>query len=267
MRRKTTIETNMIVFCLSLATLGVQAGTGNFQNEPLGPTDPASAMFTLSDIYTRLNTRAVVTKRTGGFAEPSAGPTSGTQYTLDEIMTLINNRPPVTKTGQTTVSMTGDDGTYQKGGGWPVPRFTILGGANYPEAATNCVLDNLTGLIWARDANLYGTTNWGSAIATVVNTFNSTSYGGYADWRLPNIRELLSLVNYKYSSPPISDASGTNKWTEALGPFRGVDPWEYWSSTTATDGGGYYVKMGVLNVNSANKSTYKYRVWPVRGPQ
>ena len=51
---------------------------------PAAPTDDNSAMYTLEDVYQRLNTGAEGTKRTGGFAEPAAGPAGGTGRTLDE---------------------------------------------------------------------------------------------------------------------------------------------------------------------------------------
>ena len=83
----------------------------------------------------------------------------------------------VPKTGQTTsLCDQDDDGALQKGVPWPNPRFTV-------GADTNVVTDNLTGLMWARNANLFGVVNWGTA----VTNCNNLNYGGYTDWRLPNI--------------------------------------------------------------------------------
>ena len=42
-------------------------------------------------------------------------------------------------------SGTGQDGELQMGVDWPDPRFTVSG---------DCVTDNLTGLMWAKNANL-----------------------------------------------------------------------------------------------------------------
>ena len=42
-------------------------------------------MYTLEDIYIRLDTGATGTKRTA-FSEPSSGPTAGTGHTLDDVM-------------------------------------------------------------------------------------------------------------------------------------------------------------------------------------
>jgi len=56
----------------------------------------------------------------------------------------------VPKTGQTTSYASNDDGVYQKGVASPNPRFTV----GVSGDATNCVTDNLTGLVWARNANI-----------------------------------------------------------------------------------------------------------------
>ncbi|MDQ6996814.1 MAG: hypothetical protein Q9M82_05050, partial [Mariprofundus sp.] len=54
-------------------------------DSPAAPTVAGSAMFTITDIYNRLNTGAAVTKRVGTFTEPSAGP-AATGNTLDQVM-------------------------------------------------------------------------------------------------------------------------------------------------------------------------------------
>ncbi|MEW6709863.1 MAG: DUF1566 domain-containing protein [Candidatus Riflebacteria bacterium] len=74
------------VIILSAASL-VMAGD---LNAPAGPTDSGSAMFTLEDLYNRLNTGAAGVKRSGPFAEPSASPGS-TMHNLNDIM----NKAPV----------------------------------------------------------------------------------------------------------------------------------------------------------------------------
>ena len=54
----------------------------------------------------------------------------------------------VPKTGQTTIYAAGDDGDLQKGIALPSPRFTDNGNGT--------VTDNLTGLIWLKNANCIG---------------------------------------------------------------------------------------------------------------
>jgi hypothetical protein len=55
------------------------------------------------------------------------------------------------------------------------------------------------------------------------------------DWRMPNLRELLSLAHFGVVLPVVPDTSGTGQWAEG-DPFSGLlfgDPTEtkYWSST------------------------------------
>ncbi len=53
---------------------------------PAAPTDPGSAMYTLEDIFNRLDSGATGSKRDGAFVEPGVGPVAGTGKTLDEVM-------------------------------------------------------------------------------------------------------------------------------------------------------------------------------------
>lgn len=55
-------------------------------DSPAPPEDPLSAMYTLEDLYQRLENGTPGEKRTGGFREPEAGPSVGTGHTVDEIM-------------------------------------------------------------------------------------------------------------------------------------------------------------------------------------
>ena len=65
------------------------------------------------------------------------------------------------KTGQTTCYATGDDGDLEKGVAWPNPRFTDNGNGT--------VTDNLTGLIWLKNANCAVRQKLGNAL-TAANT-------------------------------------------------------------------------------------------------
>jgi len=162
----------------------------------------------------------------------------------------------VSQTGQTNSDQTGDDGAFQKGVEWPNPRFTI-------QADTNCVLDNLTGLIWARNADMGSTMIWSNALAYC----ETLTYGGQNDWRLPNVKELLSLIDYRWHDPGICDTIGTSQGTNN-DPFVNVRAQWYWSSTTRADTpNAYFVYMSYGNVGNAVKTSYYGYVWPVRGGQ
>lgn len=55
-------------------------------DSPAAPSDPASAMYSVTDLYNRLDTGAAGSKRSAAFSEPSTGPTTSASRTLDEVM-------------------------------------------------------------------------------------------------------------------------------------------------------------------------------------
>lgn len=168
-----------------------------------------------------------------------------------------NTTAAVAKTGQTTSYRAGDDGYFTNGVAWPNPRFTV-------QANTNVVKDNLTGLMWARNANLPGgTRTWNDAIDYCANL----TYGGYDDWRLPNMKELESLIVYVWTYPALCNTAGTGQWTEN-DPFTGVQSATYCSSTTLADEAGYAWSLGpdTGGVSAGDKAVAR-SVWPVRGGQ
>ncbi len=177
----------------------------------------------------------------------------------------------VEKTGQTTSYATGDDGHLQKGVALPNPRFTDNGDGT--------VTDNLTGLIWLENADCAAATmDWEDALdfantlADGSVTHNSGDCGlsdlsAEGAWRLPNVRELQSLVHYGVTGPVVPNTAGTGKWT-AGDPFSGVQSSSYWSSTTRASHTGYAWIVFMTNGNvSLDFKTFSRRVWPVRGGQ
>jgi hypothetical protein len=260
MRSKTLLVGVGVVIGVLLSATGiVLAGS---LNPGVGPTAAGSQMYTLQQIYDRLNTGAAATKM-ATFTEPSSAPAS-TMKTLDDLYTLANERARVPKTGQTTSFAAGDDGALQKGVTWPNPRFT--------DNSNGTVIDNLTGLIWLTNANCFSAQVWATAL-TSANALASFACGltdgsVAGDWRLPNVREMQSLVHYGFFNPAVPNTAGTAKWTTAGDPFTGVQSGFYWSSTTYADGTsdawGVYLYYG--RVNNYDESGTGY-VWPVRGGQ
>ncbi|MEW6104350.1 MAG: DUF1566 domain-containing protein, partial [bacterium] len=152
------------------------------------------------------------------------------------------------KTGQTTSYATGDDGDLEKGVSWPDPRFTIGGNGT--------VTDNLTGLMWTRNANLAGARTWQGALDYVagMNTGANPNYG-YTDWRLPNRKELRSLIDYSKFNPALPSGH----------PFINVSSGVYWSSSSYAPNTGlaWIVPMYSGYFYAYYKSGSLY-VWPVR---
>jgi hypothetical protein len=171
------------------------------------------------------------------------------------IIAATNNLPPdgsisLPKTGQTTSYYTGDDGYLEKGVAWPTLRFTVSG---------DCVTDNLTGLMWAKNANLpNGTKTWQDSLDYIASMNSGAGLCGYHDWRLPNRKELRSLIDYSKYNPALPEGH----------PFTNVQSSDYWSSTTyasKTDNA-WYVNMWFGLVHYYYKGG-SYYVWPERAGQ
>ena len=169
------------------------------------------------------------------------------------------------RSGQTTTYADDDDGESKAGKPWPAIRFS----ANNDGSVT----DNLTGLVWSKDADLMrsrdplldtddlngdGAVTWIHAL-DYIKKLNSENYLGYNDWRLPTLNELVSLVN---QGEPDSSA-----WLNELAFFNAV-PHPYWSSTSGAGNAGtaWTVSMQGGHVNTAGKTGTRH-VWPVRGKQ
>ena len=196
-----------------------------------------------------------------GDLEPT-DPPGPTMKTLDEIYDKLEEMDgkieggscewaPVEKTGQTE-PWGRDDGYYQKGVPWPVPRFTT---------GTYVVTDNLTGLMWTKDASLTEK-YWPEAIDYCEGLMIWEPAGAHTilfdDWRLPNIKELQSLIDFSNSDPALPSGH----------PFTGVELHDYWSSTTYSD---YYSLSWIMNfakglVNTQSKTSNRL-IWVVRGGQ
>lgn len=164
---------------------------------------------------------------------------------------------PVPKTGQTTIKSAGDDGDFQKGIPWPNPRFT--------DNSDGTIRDNLTNLVWMKNANCWGTLNWSTALTKIQDLNGATATpatctgytGTHKDWRLPDVRELKSLIDLSHTNPALPTGH----------PFTGVQSYYYWSSTTNADGTSnawsvhLYYGYGYFDY----KTYYDHYVWPVRG--
>ncbi|WP_130472449.1 DUF1566 domain-containing protein, partial [Candidatus Magnetaquicoccus inordinatus] len=98
-------------------------------------------------------------------------------------------------------------------------RFTVTQGT---------VTDHLTGLVWLRQADCYPGSDW----TTALNQANNLSSGqcglsdgsGVGMWRLPNRKELSSLLDLGRENPALPNDH----------PFLNPQFTNYWTSTTAS---------------------------------
>lgn len=119
------------------------------------------------------------------------------------------------------------------------------------------VTDLHTGLMWQRcSLGLVGTNcdsgtlqayTWQGALKVA----NENSYFGYSDWRLPNIKELQSLVDLSCLNPAINENFFPNT------------AWLYWSGSPYDDGVAH-IAWNVNFYSGVNKATFKDDVLNVR---
>lgn len=148
---------------------------------------------------------------------------------------------------------TGQDGEFQAGVPFPSPRFV--------DNRDGTVTDRLTGLIWLKNANLFGEVTWDQALAKAREMASGgcglTDDSRQGDWRLPNVNELQSILDLSNASGPAITAGH---------PFVNLQAANYWSSTSvaAFPALAWYTALAVgppvfdLKVNLM-------RMWPVRG--
>jgi hypothetical protein len=193
-------------------------------------------------------------------------------------MCAINQRPKVVvvplfddytipRTGQSTCyandgsvvscSGTGQDGEYQSGEQFPEPRFT--------DHQNGTVTDRLTGLMWTKNANLpdgTGGFQWALDYVAGMNTGIYENYG-YTDWKVPNIRELMSLIDYGRYKPVLTTG---HPFTNVQGNFNNL---YYHTSTshTANYTHTYCISFYHADLKACNKAEgiNDIYLWPVRG--
>ena len=109
---------------------------------------------------------------------------------------------------------------------------TNYGVNNFIDNKNGTITDKATSLMWSQADSLKGM-DWATALKWVQKK-NKENYLGYSDWKLPDVKELQSIVDYTrspsasnsaaidpiFSSTSIVNEAGDKDW-----------PW-YWSSTT-----------------------------------
>jgi hypothetical protein len=181
----------------------------------------------------------------------------------------------------------GQDGNYTI----DPPSYTKLdaNGAVLADSAATwaMVKDNVTGLIWENktsDGSIHdgaktftwcdtdpatnggnqgtcgtGTGNAATDTTAFIKALNDVNFGGFSDWRMPNVKELATIVDLSRLYPAVNTA-----W------FSGTVSTSYWSSTILADvdysGNAWFVSFRSGSVNS-DVRTSAYAVRAVRGGQ
>jgi len=204
-----------------------------------GTSVPSGSSFTMDNLAIGSNSATIVVTAEDGVTTKT--------YSVDVYRAI-----PIFKTGASVISGytldPREDGATQRGVSWPATRFTAVG--------TDSIKDEMTGLVWLKSPDATER-NFADAITWCESLSNT-----YSDWRMPNVRELRSLVHYGKAAP--------FTWlnTAAQG-FTNVQDNYYWSSTTyAFDtSGAWRVIMSNGVVGNSNKTSNSLYVWPVRSGQ
>lgn len=206
-----------------------------------------------------------------------------TEISLLESLLSDGVRSPVPQSGQTISFVQGDDGDYQAGIASPDPRFTLNvnasddvngnGSCDEAESCNGTVTDNLTGLVWLQQANCFGARDLTDAINDANNLADDASSncalsdGSQAgDWRIPNVKEILSIMDYGQTFPTALLPSGHPFLDVQLGGINSL-PDRYWTSTAIDSVGDsfYAVSISVGWVERFVLGNFDFYVWPVKG--
>jgi hypothetical protein len=122
-------------------------------------------------------------------------------------------------------------------------------------AENKALVDTQTGLMWTQAASLFEFPMYWEEALEAVRELNRSGFCGYHDWKLPNRKELFSLISHTTINPSLP----------ANHPFRDVFSGYYWTSTTCArlTNQAWYVHLGGARVFKGMKYG-SYMVWPVR---
>jgi len=187
----------------------------------------------------------------------------------DGIADLVCGPRGLTATGQTASAKAGDDGDIQAGA--PL---------RYVDNGNGTITDLNTGLMWEKmcsedppggtcpaEHSVDMVYNWSDAFDVKVASLNTGSFAGYDDWRVPNVKELQSLVDFDVIDPAVDAAFSSgcvDPCSVAACSCTAADG--YWSSTLLATFPTYAwgVFFGIGTVDGVD-GTDTLRVRAVRG--
>lgn len=169
------------------------------------------------------------------------------QTATDQHTVTVDNMShnlPDTGQYQSYTTTFGEDHDYQPAVSQP----------SYTDNGDGTITDNRTGLMWVKDGNSAGCNNGNTLTWEQAITFcEGLNFAGYT-WRLPNRRELMSIVDYGEESAAINTTYFSNIKSN------------YWTSTTylPITTSAWYVDFDGGFVYSVAKTDSSY-LRPVRG--
>ncbi len=195
-------------------------------NAPAGAAEPTG--YTLKDVYDFIVSNGGTNPVEGGHSlYPHGAPGIGGMPTISQIMEELRKRLPAQSGGGGALPATGQTACYDNDGN-PID----CGSTAYPgqdgfyrrgcptanrfvDNGDGTVTDHCTGLVWQK-ATAPGTYTWQEALQYCENL----TLAGHNDWRLPNVRELQSILDY-------------GRWKSTIDPVFGTtSDADYWSSST-----------------------------------
>lgn len=138
---------------------------------------------------------------------------------------------------------------------WPNPRFS--------DNDDGTILDNLTGLVWLKDANCFNRMAWPKHFRAIKkfnnnpHSYNCEEYtASYNDWRIPNRKELGSII----------DRFQIKSFAPQNELFLNMQSGWYWTSSTnaSIPFNAWLVSMTSGMVGHNSKTSNNIYVWAVR---
>jgi hypothetical protein len=228
--------------------------SGQSAHGEIGPTG-----YRIEDLYQYIVSNGSTAPIEGGHSlSPSSLPRASAMHTLMDVMHELKEKLPchcggMPVTGQmdcsdadgmeivcSSADYPGQDGFYQAG--------CHMAG-RFVDNEDGTVTDNCTGLMWQKDP-APGAHTWQQALQYC----EGLNFAGYKDWRLPNARELQSIVDYGRRLPSIDPVFGAD-----------TPKMSYWTSSSQTGQpqGAWTLELG-LGSKSGSDKTQTYSVRAVR---
>jgi hypothetical protein len=153
----------------------------------------------------------------------------------------------------------------------------------YVDCGNGTVTDNLTGVIWLKQANCFPPSDWPMANQAAASLKHGDcglmDQSSPGDWRLPTREEWEPMIVRKLSGVAtlcipalVSDAWSSCYGDGTSSSFEGVAAAIYWSATPsqrAALAGGLYLTSGAADLGNGISVTIRrtlaHLVWPVRG--